>query len=57
MAGKRAAYFKMLIKDFRDQHVKKADALAVISNSEGFPGWARTKARKMLKKIEEKAPY
>lgn len=57
--GKRAELFKFYLRDFRDQRVKKQDALAVISNSDGFPGWARTKARRMLARIERKseAPF
>lgn len=57
MAGKRAAYFKMVLKDFRDQKVKKLDALAIIAGSEGFPGFARTKAKKMLRKLEGVKPF
>lgn len=52
MAGRRATYFKQILKDFRADKVKKADALAIIAGSDSFPGFARTKARKMLAKME-----
>lgn len=52
MAGRRAAYFKQLLKDFRTDKVKKADALAIIAGSDSFPGFARTKARRLLAKME-----
>ncbi|EIF7532631.1 hypothetical protein LFD09_004332 [Salmonella enterica] len=57
MAGKRAIYFKQILKDFRADKVKKIDALAIIAGSDSFPGFARTKARRMLRKIEDKTPY
>ncbi|EEN1007482.1 hypothetical protein GIC15_22275 [Salmonella enterica] len=57
MAGKRAQLFKMYLKDFRERRIKKADALAVIANSDSFPGFARTKARRMLRKLENQNPF
>lgn len=57
MAGRRATYFKSILKDFRERKIKKPEALAVIAGSDSFPGFARTKARKMLKKLEESAPF
>lgn len=57
MAGRRAAYFNGLIKDFKQQRVKKADALAIIASSDSFPGWARSKARKQLAKLEAAKPF
>lgn len=50
MAGRRVAYMRDILKDFRQRRIKKADALAIIANSDSFPGWARSKARKMLAK-------
>ncbi|EDW9721287.1 hypothetical protein GTR47_004475 [Salmonella enterica] len=57
MAGRRATYFKSILKDFIERKIKKPEALAVIAGSDSFPGFARTKARKMLKKLEESAPF
>ncbi len=52
MAGRRAALFSMYLRDFREQRIKKADALAIIAGSDSFPGWARTKARRAVRKLE-----
>lgn len=57
MAGKRAMYLRDTLKSFRQDGIKKADALAIMASSDGFPGWARTKARKMLAKMEANKPY
>ncbi|EIO9044381.1 hypothetical protein LRH73_004152 [Salmonella enterica] len=57
MAGKRAQLFKMYLKDLRERRIKKADALAVIASSDSFPGFARTKARRMLRKLENQNPF
>ncbi|EGI0196858.1 hypothetical protein IFY90_004261 [Salmonella enterica] len=45
MAGRRAELFKLYLKDFREQRIKKADALAIIAGSDSFPSFARRKAR------------
>ncbi|HIE8239234.1 TPA: hypothetical protein ACXPQL_004141 [Salmonella enterica] len=44
-----------ILKDFRERRIKKADALAIIANSDSFPGWARGKARRMIARIERKS--
>lgn len=46
-----------ILKDFRERRIKKADALAIIASSDSFPGWARSKARKQLSKLERVSPY
>lgn len=46
-----------LLKDFRERRIKKPQALAIIASSDSFPGWARSKARKMLAKLEAAQPY
>lgn len=55
MAGRRATYFKDLMKDFRERRIKKAEALAIIAHSDSFPNFARRKASKLLAKLD--APY
>lgn len=50
--GRRADLFKLYLKDFRDQKIKKVDALAIIAGSSNFPSFARRKARKLLDKLE-----
>ncbi|HEI4368109.1 TPA: hypothetical protein SI878_004416 [Salmonella enterica] len=55
MPGRRAAYMRDILKDFRERRIKKADALAIIASSDSFPGWAQRKARKTLQKIHLKA--
>ncbi|EIZ5832163.1 hypothetical protein P8G24_004697 [Salmonella enterica] len=57
MAGRRAELFKLYLKDFREQRIKKADALAIIAGSDRFPSFARRKARKMLDKLEDQKPF
>lgn len=60
MPGRRSQYIRDLLKDFRERRIKKADALAIIASSDSFPGWARSKARKMINKIARKnasAPF
>ncbi|EAT3951511.1 hypothetical protein ET317_21655 [Salmonella enterica] len=54
MAGKRAELFKFYLRDFRDQRIKKADALAIIANSDSFPGWARSKAARHITRERRK---
>ncbi|MLU53260.1 hypothetical protein DRT11_23865 [Salmonella enterica subsp. enterica] len=57
MAGKRAELFRFYLRDFREQRIKKADALGIIACNDNFPGWARTKAARMLRRIERNQPF
>lgn len=57
MAGKRAELFRFYLRDFREQRIKKADALGIIAHSDSFPGWARTKAARMIRRLERKQVF